>query len=154
MGRVSTHIWIPGMQVVKQGLQAADTGMGQHRVLLQENKTHRCLCQVLLPMDFGSNQEKKCWFSEQLGFHNFRFAIGCFISHPLTEHSAYADDLPTETVLFQKRRWTLGPTKRSKRFTVYLRQWVSTFLFKYLNLSSNKILCPNKHVKRSHYHSQ
>lgn len=29
MGRVSTHVWAPGMQVVKQGLQAADTGMGQ-----------------------------------------------------------------------------------------------------------------------------
>lgn len=29
MGKVSTHVWTPGMQVVKQGLQAANTGMGQ-----------------------------------------------------------------------------------------------------------------------------
>ena len=41
MGRVSTDVWTPGMQVVKQSLQAADTGMGQQRVLLQENNKNK-----------------------------------------------------------------------------------------------------------------
>ena len=36
-GRVCTKVWAPSMQVVKQGFQAADTGVGQQRVLLQKN---------------------------------------------------------------------------------------------------------------------
>lgn len=39
MGRVSTDVWAPGMHIVKQGLQAAYTGVAQQRVLLQENET-------------------------------------------------------------------------------------------------------------------
>lgn len=74
MGKVSTNVWAPGMQVVKQGFQAANTGIGQQRVLLQTNKrTNKT--QVLLPMSFDANQEKKFWFSEQFVFQNFGFGI-------------------------------------------------------------------------------
>lgn len=32
-------------------------------------------CQILLPVVFGANHEKKIWSSEQFVFHNFRFGI-------------------------------------------------------------------------------
>lgn len=77
MGKVSTDVWAPGMQVVKQGFQAANTGIGQQRVLLQTNKrTNKTpSCQILLPMSFDANQEKKFWFSQQFVFQNFGFGI-------------------------------------------------------------------------------
>lgn len=34
-GQVPTELGAPGLQVAKQGLQAADTGLGQQRVPLQ-----------------------------------------------------------------------------------------------------------------------
>ena len=49
-GRVCTNVWAPGMHIVKQGLQAANTGVGQQRVLLQRNnKTRRHTHQISLP---------------------------------------------------------------------------------------------------------
>lgn len=68
--KVSTDVWASGMQVVKQGLQAANTGMGQKRVLLQTKKPPQKFMSGFATDEFWCQPRKKhlvfriIWISE------------------------------------------------------------------------------------------
>lgn len=70
IGRVSTDVWAPGMQVIKQGFQAGNTGIGQQRVLLQTNKQNPTEVNVRFCYQWVlvSIKKKTCGFQNNLDF--------------------------------------------------------------------------------------
>lgn len=144
IGRVSTDVWAPGMQVVKQGFQATNTGIGQQRVLLQTNKTPQKFTSGFATNEFWCQSRKKhlvfriIWISEfQIWdcspVDNQGMFVG-FMSDPHTQQSTvlipmiHLCSTYIQEAVSEKKISLVGPIKRftdyrlCKNLTVYLSQ--------------------------------